>query len=146
MHVYCIWNHLWKGPFTSSLPTFQGSWSQLHVEKKPDLAQQFYPYPRSFLFLSPKSGTPSFLFSGLHFCNLQMAGTESLATFGKPKHYFSRRSDQISQRNLTMTDAISTEQFTIYCHRKSTEEGEYWQKSILFQANCFWDECQLLTL
>jgi len=45
-----------------------------------------------------------------------------------------------------MTDAISTEQFTIYYHRKSTEEGEYWQKRILFQANCFWDECQLLTL
>lgn len=109
--------------------------------------KQFHPYPRNFHFLNAEGRRwPFSFFSGLH-CNiLQKAGIESLATSGKPKHYFNGRSDQISRRNLTMTDAISTEQFTIYYHRRSAEEGECWQKSILFQANCFWDECQLLTL
>lgn len=53
---YCIRNHLWKGTCASSLPRFHGNWSQLHVQKKQDWAPQFYPYPRSFLFLSPEGG------------------------------------------------------------------------------------------
>ncbi|KAF4802725.1 hypothetical protein TURU_022818 [Turdus rufiventris] len=61
--------------------------------------------------------------TGVHCSILQKAGIQSLATFGKPEHYFNGRSDQISRRNLTMTDAISTEQFTIYYHRRSTEKA-----------------------
>lgn len=87
----------------------------------------------------------SFL-QGLQFCILEKAETESLGIFGNPKHYFNGRSDQISQRNPAMVDVIPTDKLTVFYHRKSTEEGEYWQKSVTFQANCFWDECQLLTL
>lgn len=91
--------------------------------------KQFHPYPRNFHFLNAEGRNGHFFififFLGLHCSVLQKAGIESLATFGKPKHYFNGRSDQISRRNLTMTDAISTEQFTIYYHRRSAEEGEY---------------------
>ncbi|RLW04522.1 hypothetical protein DV515_00005860 [Chloebia gouldiae] len=59
---------------------------------------------------------------GLPCSIVQKAGIHSLATFGKPKHYFNGRSDQITRRNLTMTDAISTEPFTIYYHRRRAEE------------------------